>query len=73
MTIKTSDELVKYIRHHIAGSHWQDVRAVEDFVAARVSQRLKTRMELIEVLLEGVPIDYSKHERLRELLHDFSA
>ena len=73
MTIKTSDELVKYIRNHVAGSHWQDVQAVDDFVAMRVSQRLKTRMELIEVLLEGAELDFSKHTRLRELLHDFSA
>ncbi len=35
MTINTATDLVRYIRHHIAGSEWQDVKAVEDFVQAR--------------------------------------
>ena len=73
MTITTAVELVRYLRHHLAGSEWQDVKAVEDFVRERVSQRLEARMKLLQVLLEGVPIDYSKHQRLYELLNDFSA
>jgi hypothetical protein len=36
MKINTSLDLVRYIRHHIAGSEFQDVKAVEDFVDEKV-------------------------------------
>lgn len=38
MKINTSLELVRYIRHHLAGSEWQDVKAVEDFVKMQQSK-----------------------------------
>lgn len=49
MTIKTSLELVRYIRHHIAGSEWQDVKAVEDFVEMRINQWLSQHPVDVEV------------------------
>lgn len=64
MIIKTSLELVRYIRHHLAGSEWQDCVAVEDFVRLR----LQTRLNLIAKILEDEKIDFSKHEQLRKLL-----
>lgn len=73
MTIKTSLELVRYIRHQLAGSEHQDVQAVEEFVRMRVSERLKSRMQLMEVLLESAEFDFSNQERLRELLQNYDA
>lgn len=35
MIIKTELELVRYIRHHIAGSEYQDVQTVKAFVNER--------------------------------------
>lgn len=70
MKIDTSLELVRYIRHHLAGSEWQDIQAVEDFVKMKSSQRLQARMELMEELLKD-PVTNAM--RIQELLHDFSA
>jgi hypothetical protein len=67
----TADEVVRRIRHTIAGSHWEDVKMLEEYVNQRVSERLKARMELIEALIEGAQIEYSKHARLQELLKDY--
>jgi hypothetical protein len=64
MIIRTSVELVRYIRHHIAGSEHQDVTAVEDFVR----MRMQTRLNLIAKIIEDEKIDFSKHEQLRKLL-----
>lgn len=64
MIIRTSTELVRYIRHHLAGSEWQDINAVEDFVRLR----MQVRLNLIAKLIEDEKIDFSKHEQLRKLL-----
>lgn len=73
MTIHTATELVRHLHHQIAGSEYQDVQDVEAFVRMRVSERLKVRMELIDELLQGAQLDFSQHERLRELLHNYDA
>lgn len=60
MIIKTTLELVRYIRHHIAGSEHQDVKAVEDFVAMRTAKlqddikALTERLIQLEQLVENI-------------------
>ena len=47
MIIKTSLELVRYIRHQIAGSEHQDVQTVEEYVDFRTKQ-LRDRILALE-------------------------
>jgi hypothetical protein len=51
MKINTSLELVRYIRHHLAGSEFQDVKAVEDFVDQQ-SRQLLDKIRTLEEQLE---------------------
>lgn len=64
MIIKTETELVRYIRHHIAGSEYLDVQAVKEFV----NMRLRERLQRLSELLENVAIPYDRHEEVRRLL-----
>jgi len=68
MVIKTSTDLVRYIRHHLAGSEWQDVKAVDDYVKDRT-------IELVNTLKEALPtlrysIDEGTQDWRREVRQD---
>ena len=66
MIIKTETELVRYIRHHIAGSEYQDVQAVKEFIEKRVQERTAKLQEEIQILTDALVAADEKADRLTD-------
>lgn len=61
MKINTSLELVRYIRHHLAGSEFQDVKAVEDFVDQKCNEVKQLYQELL-MAVEKKYVGETRHQ-----------
>lgn len=69
----TALDLVRRIRANPKGSDFQDVRHVEEYVNQRITERLKARLELLQVLIEEVQSKPDNWKRIHELLKDYNS